>query len=93
MIVHVACFKFRNATDIEPIAVRLEALRDTIPEIRGLEVGRAVVSSERAYDLAVISEFDSLDDLTAYRQHPDHVAVGRLIAEATERVAVVDFAR
>jgi hypothetical protein len=93
MIVHVACFKFRNPADVEPIAVQLEALRETIPQICGLEVGRAVVRSERAYDLALISEFDSLDDLAAYRQHPDHVAVGSLIAEAAERVAVVDFER
>lgn len=93
MIVHVVCFKFRDPADVERVAAQLEALPPRIPEIRSYEVGRDVVRSDRSYDLVLVAEFDSLDDMNSYRQHPDHVKVGARIAETADHVAVVDFER
>jgi hypothetical protein len=91
VIVHVLCIKFRDSSDAARVATQLEALPPIIPQIRRFEVGRDIVRSERSYDLALVSEFDSIDDLEAYRQHPDHAKVGALIADVAEHVAVVDF--
>jgi hypothetical protein len=93
VIVHVVCCKFRDEGDIGRVAELLEALPPKVPVIRRLEVGRDVVRSPRSYDLALTVEVDSLDDLDAYRQHPDHVVVGSLIAELTTGVTVVDYER
>jgi hypothetical protein len=43
-----------------------------IPGIRHLEVGIDEVRSERSYDLALVTQFDSLADLKAYQEHPLH---------------------
>ena len=93
MIVHLVCLKFRDPGDAEGIAGRLEELPGKIPVIRRLEVGRDVVRSERSYDLALIVEVDSLDDLDTYRKHPAHVEVGALIAAAADQVAFLDYER
>jgi hypothetical protein len=93
VIVHVISIKFRDPADVERVAARLEALPPKIAEIRRYEVGRDVVRSERSYDLVLVSEFDSLEALEAYRQHPDHVEVAAVIADTAEHVAVVDFER
>lgn len=90
---HVVCFKFGDEDDIGRVAEMLEGLPPKVPVIRRLEVGRDVVRSARSYDLALTVEVDSLDDLDAYRQHPDHVAVGKVIADLTTHVSVVDYER
>jgi hypothetical protein len=46
-----------------------------IPELRHLEVGVDVVHSERSYDIALVSKFDSLTTLQAYQVHPYHAGV------------------
>jgi hypothetical protein len=94
VINHVLLFKLRDpAGDADRLARKLESLPPKIPEIRRFEVGRDIVRSARSYDLALVSEFDSLDALEAYRQHPEHQDVAAFIAEVSEHVAVVDFER
>ena len=40
--------------------------------LRHLEVGVDVIRSERSYDIALTTRFDSLEDLQAYQVHPYH---------------------
>lgn len=70
---------------------RLESLPPVIKEIKYFEVGQNISESERAADLILISRFNSLDDLEAYRIHPDHKKVLTLISEYAEKVTAVDF--
>lgn len=90
---HVVCFKFRDEGDVERVAGLLEALPAKIPEIRRYDVGRDFVRSERSYDLALVAEFASHDDLDTYRDHPDHVAVATQIRSLTTHAVVVDYTR
>ena len=41
--------------------------------------------------IALYSEFDILDDVKFYATHPDHVAAGKIIAEAKESRSCVDY--
>lgn len=43
-----------------------------VPQLRALEAGADVVRSERSYDVALITRFDSLADMEAYQVHPYH---------------------
>jgi hypothetical protein len=70
---------------------RLESLPGKINVIRSMEVGINVVLSERAYDLALVSSFDTLDDLETYRVHPAHQEVVSFIATVKDQSASVDF--
>ncbi|MEW6697881.1 MAG: Dabb family protein [Bacillota bacterium] len=91
MITHVVLFKFKDPANTTEAKERLMALKGKIPQLRHLEVGIDVVRSERSYDLALVSNFDSLEDLNAYQIHPDHQEVVKYILEVKESVIAVDY--
>ncbi|WP_071145127.1 Dabb family protein [Bacteroides ihuae] len=97
MIKHIVLFKLKDEISIEKkLAVMnkfkgaIEALPATIPVIRMIEVGLNVNPAE-SWNIALSSEFDSLDDLKVYATHPDHVAAGAILAETKESRACVDY--
>lgn len=66
MFTHIVFFKLKNkeqSTDARNILLSMEG---KIPQLKGLEVGLDVMHSERSYDLALITKFDSLDDMNSY---------------------------
>ncbi len=69
----------------------LEGLPAQIPQIRSLEVGLNISSSERAWDVVLVSSFETEADLAAYSSHPQHQAVVALIRAVTAEVRVVDY--
>ena len=73
------------------LKARLEALPAVIPEIRRLEVGLNVKDSERAMDVVLYSEFDSLETLAAYSGHPAHHEVVAFVRELVSETRVVDY--
>lgn len=93
MITHVVLFRLkdRSAENIERTRVELMALKDRIPVLRSFEAGSDVVRSERSYDVALIARFDNLEDLDAYRVHPEHLKVVDFIAEVKESAVAVDY--
>lgn len=97
MIKHIVLFKLKDEISVEKkLAVMnkfkgaIEALPAKIPVIRMIEVGLNVNPAE-SWNIALSSEFDSLDDLKAYATHPDHVAAGTILAETKESRACVDY--
>ena len=98
MIKHIVMWKlkdFADGTDKAQYARKmkndLEALRATIPQIKHLEVGLNIVSSDAAYDVVLYSEFESEKDLELYQKHPDHLRVADFIGKIREQRAVVDY--
>lgn len=74
MIVHIVLFKLSNPTAENSAAVRdmLLSMDGKVPMLRQLEVGVDLVHSERSYDVALYSKFDTMADLQAYQIHPYH---------------------
>lgn len=74
MITHVVLFKLQNPTPENLTATRdrLLSMDGRIDLLRHLEAGIDVVRSERSYDIALTTRFDSLEDLQAYQIHPYH---------------------
>jgi Stress responsive A/B Barrel Domain len=74
MIVHIVLFKLADSTPENSNAVKemLLSMDGKIPMLRHLEVGTDVIRSERSYDVALYTRFDSLADLQAYQVHPYH---------------------
>ena len=93
MVTHVVLFRLkdRSRKNIERARDVLLSLKDRIPVIRSFEVGADIIRSDRSYDLALVSKFDSLDDLEAYRVHPEHVNVVDYIAQVKESSIAVDY--
>ena len=72
MIAHIVLFKLKESTPENASAVKamLHSMNGKLPMLRHLEVGIDVIRSERSYDVALYSKFDTLADLQAYQVHP-----------------------
>ena len=87
MIRHIVLFSFKpeaegrsKAENVALTKAMLEALPSKIALIRSSMVQTgAPGASDDNYDLLLISDFDSLEDLQSYQVHPDHVAVGEFM--------------
>ncbi len=67
----------------------LEALPAMIPELKFLQVG--INENGEAYDLILLTRFDSYDDWKTYDVHPEHQKVRAFVKTVTESRVVVDF--
>jgi hypothetical protein len=90
MITHIVFFKLSDPADIPATADLLRSMKGKISELRHLEVGVDVIRSERSYDIALVTRFDSLDALQAYQVHPYHaeIVVPHMKSVSTSIVAV-----
>lgn len=98
MVKHVVMWRFQDHAEgrskEENIAIvkdALESLPGKILKIQEYEVGINFVNSDAAFDMVLISGFQSVADLDAYRVHPDHVAVADLVKKVVSDRAVVDY--
>jgi Stress responsive A/B Barrel Domain len=78
MIRHVAMFRWMDGVEAghtDRLAERLDTLPTAIPEIRGYVHGRDLGLAPGNYHYAVVADFDTVDDLATYREHPVHRAL------------------
>lgn len=74
MVTHIVLFKLSDPTT-ENLSVtrdKLLSMRGKIDQLRHLEAGVDVIRSERSYDIALVTKFDSLQALQEYQVHPYH---------------------
>ena len=97
MVKHNVLFKLKDEVpETDKLVVMnkfkeaIEALPAKISVIRKIEVGLNMNPGE-SWHIALYSEFDNLDDVKFYATHPDHVAAGKIIAEAKESRSCVDY--
>lgn len=97
MIKHIVIFKLKDniARDeklnlMNRFKEAIEHLPTQIPIIRKIEVGLNINPAE-TWDIALYSWFDSMEDLNTYATHPLHVEAGKIIADAKESRACVDY--
>jgi len=74
------------------IKQELENLKNLIPEIKMIEVGinhkDALVTN---WDIALNSEFETLETLEAYQMHPEHKRIATYIGKVRTTRACVDY--
>jgi hypothetical protein len=98
MIRHIVMFKLREwaeekdrAANIIELKAKLEALPAQIRDIRFFEVGINVIESSVAYDLVLVSEFESKEALYGYQKHPEHLNVANFVGKTCDNRIVVDY--
>lgn len=69
----------------------LETLASKIAVIRKFEVGINFSTVQDAYDLALISEFATKEDLDTYQNHAEHQRVAGILKRLRETRIVVDY--
>lgn len=74
MITHIVLFKLTDPRQETIAATRdlLLSMNGKVPQLRHLEVGVDLVRSDRSYDIALVTRFDSLEALNAYQADPYH---------------------
>jgi len=93
MFHHVVFFKLKERTreNAEKIRDALEGMRGKVEQLRHLEIGIDELRTERSWDVALITRFDSRADMEAYLVHPVHKAAAAVLAELREASIVVDW--
>ena len=97
MIRHVVMWKFSSEAEgktkrenMQLVQEQLYALVPKIPEILRMELGMDVKGTAASMDLMLLTEFDSLETLKIYAEHPEHVKVASLVRKVTESRVVLD---
>lgn len=98
MINHTVLFKLKEfESETEKLEVRgkfveaLLGLKNKIYVLKHIEVGVHHILNTTTYDVALITHFESLEDLETYRVHPDHLEVVEFVKEIVSERAAVDF--
>ena len=91
MITHIVLFKLIDRNNAQKARDVLLGMKGRIPQLRHLEAGIDVLHSERSYDLALVTKFDSMEDLKAYQAHPVHVEVLKYMTTVRESSVTVDY--
>ncbi len=98
MITHIVMWKFLEEADghtrVENMArvrARLEALPPLIPQIRSLQLREDLGLDRAPFDMVLITQFASREDLQVYQNHPAHQAVSRFVTNVRAQRAVVDY--
>lgn len=99
MIKHIVMFKLKEweegcdrAANIRALKAKLEALPAQITEIKFFEVGINFLEASVAYDLVLVSQFESKEALYSYQRHAEHVKVAEFVGKVCESRIVVDYA-
>jgi len=93
MVKHIVFFKLKDNSDENKRKVKekLMTLKDKIKVLKHFEVGINFSDTERAYDLALISDFETKDDLEIYANDSYHQEIIAYIKGVTQSSKVVDY--
>ena len=101
MVTHVVLLRPRAGLSADERAGLADALRaaiETIPSIRRARIGRRVTfgrgyeqSMQTNYEFVALLDFDDLDGLRAYLDHPAHEALATRFFQVLDDALMYDF--
>ncbi len=93
MIKHIVFFKLKDTSDEHKkfVQEKIMSMQGNIPELKHIEVGINFTNEERAYDLSLISDFETKEDLQSYAINPLHVEVVKYLKSQNTITKVVDY--
>ncbi|MBP5254888.1 MAG: Dabb family protein [Lachnospiraceae bacterium] len=93
MIRHIVLFKIKDEykDEIPQLIENFYGMKGRIEGMLDLEAGQDVLHSERSYDLALTTVFDSRASLDAYQTHPVHLPVKKRMHEVRSASVACDF--
>ncbi|MGV8883578.1 MAG: Dabb family protein [Rhodoglobus sp.] len=97
MIRHIVQWKLRaedaeaKAAAVTEIAAALEGLVPVIDELISLEVHPNVAYADVNWDVVLVADYASVEDLAAYQVHPAHVAAAAIVRSHVTERASIDF--
>ena len=80
----------QRVEDAAGIKTRLLALDGVVPSIRAISVGADVLGGEN-WDVAIVADFDDVEGLREYIDHPAHQEVVTYVRSVVASRVAVDF--
>lgn len=97
MIRHIVMWKLKNFPKAEIKTLNISRLKDElyhlkkeIIHIKALNVG-INLNPENEYDIVLESEFDNINDLLLYQNHPAHLRLVKYLKTISDLKAAVDY--
>lgn len=98
MIRHIVLFKLKDFSSeverndaIENVLINFRSLLGEIAQIRKYKVEADIVHGESSFDIAIDSNFDTLEDLKTYQKHPAHQYAVEQNKQWCEKKVVIDY--
>lgn len=93
MIKHIVFLKLEDNSEQNKQAFKdkIMSLKGKIDVLKYIEVGINFSKEERAYDLSLITDFETKEDLQSYAVDPIHVEVLKFLKSKNTVTKVVDY--
>lgn len=93
MVKHIVFFKLKDNSEEnkERVKEQLLTMDGTIDVLQNIEVGLNFSDEERAYDIALLTDFNSKEDLSIYAVHTYHLEIISFMKTVALSSKVVDF--
>ena len=93
MIRHIVLFKIKDEykDEIPQLVANFNSMKGRIEGMLELEAGQDVLHSDRSYDLALVTVFDSMESFQAYQTHPVHQPVRKRMHEVRSASVACDY--
>jgi hypothetical protein len=73
------------------VLINFRSLVGEIPQIRKYKVEVDIIGSDRSYNVVIDSDFDTLEDLKAYQQHPAHLFAVDQNKQWCKKKVIIDY--
>ena len=93
MVKHVVMYKLKEPTEQNAIALQQKflSMKGKIDVLKDIQSGVDVLRSDRSFDVVLICQFDSLEDMEVYKTHEVHLPVMAYVKSVVECSKSVDF--
>lgn len=98
MIRHIVLFKLKEFSSeverndaLEQVLINFRSLIGEIPQIRNYKVEQDIIGGINSYDIIIDSNFDTIEDLKAYQNHPAHIFAVEQNKKWSENKVVLDY--
>jgi hypothetical protein len=88
---HVVLFRWKPGFDPGEWLETVRGLPARIPQVTALSVGPDVLGGTRSYDAAIVADFDRIEDVAAYTDHPAHRPLIAISGAGASQIISFDF--
>ena len=93
MVRHIVLFRIKDEykSEIPQMVENFYGMKGKIEGMVSLEAGADFLHSDRSYDVALVTEFNSREALDAYQTHPVHLPVKKRMGEVRVSSVACDY--
>ncbi|MDE6211397.1 MAG: Dabb family protein [Clostridia bacterium] len=93
MVKHIVMYKLKEPTEQNAIALQQKflSMKGKIEVLRDIQSGVDVLRSDRSFDVVLICQFDSMEDMEIYRTHEVHLPIMAYVKSVVECSKSVDY--